>query len=543
MSKLKIALLNYLKNNENNEKYETFWEFNHRGLNKQPTKSYMIAFKSSDIHTKKGKGILNLMSSEYNICNNDLDSEYLRGMIDTKIKENFNYFIIMTDIQKERYEQYINNNREIKSNEPYISPLGILIIKLKDNYIHISTICKNNYHIISRYKFGLNMQDEYIYVINLERENYPIKINLKKDFNMKFLKSMMDKSKNESEFIYNVITTIYDNVNDLFSATKKLKKGKFKDLSLLLRLDYKTLKNLDEVIKMEYGFEYNHPEVQSFINNSTFSMTKTLIPFFLSVAKEIGYKGMTLDSVQQYITFNSYLRQGFQTIRNKKDEKYRFPIPDFSKEGYSELIPMYRDWMDKDLTYKLTLNQQFFNTFGKVENNEDNEDNEDNEEEDIDILNLSQQMQNTLMKDRNNELLYKTQVAGGINIIKCKSKGKDFDRFFCGDMPMESRKRKREEVDLPPLPPLPPLTPDMLKNLPPLPLNFSNIPKFDINPPQKRQKLNSNLDLKLDFKGGGKKLKVTLKKTKKKINKPKLKKRRKSKKNESLLDNLINLFV
>ena len=385
---------------------------NYRVSFKVPVKDrtyYIVDFQHKDIKARK-KGVFQLYRSggRANICGDNLSDSYLKAIlteIDKDIyDESYKRFVLLTEWQYQDYKRYLEGD------EVSIFPLGILIIRMDKQYIHISTVCKNPFPLLNTKEEAKRIA-EFVNASVFVPVPYDQEFTNRLDFTLRRFRHQSPNFEklNYNRFIEDFKEVVLDNKTNMDNQKTKSKKkqlirkkmepiadnysieifGKKQDdfldfiddevINLIsVHLDMKT-KNLtkeevnmykntlldlfrDQVgggldykkIQKYYGINETDPKREDKIadmKRPLLSTTNQLFDFVLGMSKQIGYNGVSLDSVPNDIPYNIYKKARKFKLHNK-------PLKaDYRHEGYEPLIPMVKEITDG--THKVEFNFRF----------------------------------------------------------------------------------------------------------------------------------------------------------------------------------------
>lgn len=288
----------------------------------------------------------NLMNQN-NPCMGGLNNAYLEGMYfgEKTTPKKYVYFIILNQEQKDKYEKNLFNNETID----LISPLAIYIIRMDNEYLHISTICRQKFRDEKKYMTSTH------YFLSLK----PDDINLKKDkaqdaetiqkfisnkqniINI-FEKMLVSKEKFTKKVYDRYVQEIYDILN---LQDEDYKKKLYPIVAKFRRVHKTAIKKLDR-----HNID-NWDQIPSFRANAFFN-------YFLGIAEILGKNGISLDSV-----FYGYDRKESPTYYSYADFGF---IEDNQRKMHGEFVGEYNNDDDienelKPMVFKKILGKNVIN--------------------------------------------------------------------------------------------------------------------------------------------------------------------------------------
>ena len=374
---------------------------------------YIVDFKYGDVKPKrksrKPKGVFRVYESEKvpNICGNNLGDAYMEGILssirDNVYEDSYKQYFLLSDWQYEDYKKYLNGD-----NTKTVFPLGILIVRMDKQFIHVSTVCKNDYALLDteeqakKRKSFVNpdrtIQNDYSrefekrlsFLLNRFRYKKPNRDGLTFQ---KFINGFMNVLKENKDEIDKQKT----NARKRGVVVKHMKKraafyakdifGKpHSDITKFVEYEAKML--AETILGMKGSYEYNKEKemYQEFIKNNNIQMggnidydkvekyygvkkddpkreeklkdmkrpllstTAHMFDFILGMSKEIGMNGVSLDSVPNMIPYDIY-------TNSRKFKHHRKELkPDYDYEGYEPLIPLVKHITDGSIKVEFEFN-------------------------------------------------------------------------------------------------------------------------------------------------------------------------------------------
>lgn len=347
---LKFFFNQYLKDDkfENGKStYDLFFEMQNEGFTKG-SKFYFVKVQAKSIYhsTENTTGVLNIFggvknTESNNICNGNLNNSYLKGMIwkkKTTAKKYVN-FVLLTPSQKQKYENYLSGNLRNSTNSNLITPVGILIVRLDKNFLHVSTICKQSFTDVREFIFPsqilkllfkdlINMQlfrtkdkktiEEEITKNKQSMDNIK---NNPRSFDKQKINSIMkihNLSRIEKvKFNKQIINEIYNHLDLQFTNNKLIDHIKVNIKTNIQEITRGIHNSVDKAKKL-----YNLELTQDIKNEIAYSfqMAQIGFNFILGMSDILGYQGLSLDSVPEQV--GTYSRFGFIPHTKKAHEEF-----------------------------------------------------------------------------------------------------------------------------------------------------------------------------------------------------------------------------